>query len=254
MPELQPTLDPHWTPFPDLSWLRGGISLRADGGMSWDQEPEEIVVQRRAAYFERMNLNMRSAVGADQVHETRIAKLGRTDAPRGMFGRADRIPLTDALITGDSGLVLTTLHADCAPVYYADPVHRVVALAHCGWRGTAAGLAGKVLGLMTANFGSDPRKVRVAFGPTISSAVYEVGADVAAQFAREFGDVSVRQECGKPFVDLAAALTIDLLRSGLDPHAIPPRPPCTCANLNCASYRRDGLPTRSMLAWLVREA
>lgn len=180
--------------------------------------------------------------------------VGRADGGRGMLTREDRIAATDALVTADIGLVLTTLHADCTPVYLVDLDRRTIALAHCGWRSTIGGLAGKTLSLLKTEFGCDPRRVRVAFGPAISAAVYEVGGEVAAQFASRFGAVTVAHRSSRAYLDIAAALTIDLLENGLPSDAIPERPPCTYADRRFASFRREGAPTRSMLAWLVREA
>ena len=53
-----------------------------------------------------------------QVHKDHIAVIEkREDAPV-------RIADTDGLITDVPGVLLTTVHADCLPVYLCDPVKR----------------------------------------------------------------------------------------------------------------------------------
>lgn len=98
----------------------------------------------------------------------------------------------------------------------------------------------------------DLKFVVTSIGPTISIANYEFGVAEADLFVKKFGANVVTGRGGKFYLDLVAAITVDLLRNGLNPSTIPQRPPCTYADQRYASYRRDGTPTRSMLAWLVR--
>src|SRR5512140_1870165 len=105
-----------WQPFPDLEGVQGGLPLRADGPMSWNGFPADEIVQNRLRFFKKEELEPRRAVGAEQVHGITIYRAGRADAGRGMLERDMRIPATDGLITNDEDIILTTLHADCAPV------------------------------------------------------------------------------------------------------------------------------------------
>ncbi len=239
-----------WQPFPDLAGVRGGISLRADGSMSWNAEPHDQILRNRISYFEEHGLDPRQAVAADQVHGAEIIRVTQAHAGRGFFDRESRIPAADALITNERRLILTTLHADCAPIFYADPAEHAIGLAHAGRRGILAGVAGNVLRRMAAEFGSDPRAVQVAVGPTISTYAYEVERSVAEDFAARFGQQVISEVRNHNYLDLLAALTVDLLGAGLNPSFIPARPWCTASNLKCSSYRRDGSSAGSMMAWL----
>ena len=67
-----------------------------------------------------------------QIHEDHIAVVSRR--PEGPI----RIPDTDGLITDLKNVLLTTVHADCLPVYFFDPEKGVIGLVHAGWRGSAA--------------------------------------------------------------------------------------------------------------------
>ena len=87
------------------------------------------------------------AIGADsgaivknhQVHSCTIRHVTADDilSPPSVLGNVD----ADGLICDKPGLCLTVFSADCVPVLLYDPVRRVVAAAHAGWRGTAGGIA-----------------------------------------------------------------------------------------------------------------
>ena len=88
----------------------------------------------------------------------------------------------DALMTQEPGIFLLVSYADCLPVLYFDPVQRVIALAHAGWRGTTLGIAGQTVRALAERFGSRPADLLVGLAPAIGSCCYEVGPDVLEAF------------------------------------------------------------------------
>ncbi len=84
----------------------------------------------------------------------------------------------DALITDEPGLLLAIRTADCVPILLADPVRRVVAAVHAGWRGTVAGILTQTLGQMRAHYETNPLDVVAAVGPAIGPCCFEVGPEV----------------------------------------------------------------------------
>lgn len=96
--------------------------------------------------------------------------------------RGQRIPYHDALMTDEPGVPLFMTFADCVPIIVYDTHHRAVALAHAGWRGTAAGIMENTLKAMHRAFGTQPEEAIVAFGPAIGACHYEVGPDVMEAF------------------------------------------------------------------------
>jgi YfiH family protein len=85
-------------------------------------------------------------------------------------------PKADAVVTRTPGLAIGILTADCTPVLLADPEAKVVAAAHAGWRGAAAGIVGSAVAEMERQ-GAHRDRIRAVIGPTISQAAYEVGPD-----------------------------------------------------------------------------
>lgn len=172
--------------------------------------------------------------GADQVHGVAIASIRQpltgADHPQGFqFDpalNAGEFAATDALITSLPGVLLVIQTADCLPVFYHDPVRKVVGLAHCGWRGLHAGLAGAMIPeLLRARAELD--SLRVWLGPCIGAVRYEVGARLVADFAAAFPGAPVSPN--GTHLDLPAVARWQLERAGLPPAAILESAECTAA-------------------------
>jgi YfiH family protein len=248
--EMQTRLHEIWHPFSARWKVAGGISARKDGSMSFSRGSIKEITSNRGRYLSQMGLNISRAVATELVHGAAVARARNSDAGKGMLDPGIRIPSTDALVTDEPGLVLTTTHADCAPIYYYDPVHRAIGLAHAGWRGILAGLPGKVMRRMRTEFGTSPKELWVAIGPTIETSHYEVSAALADAFRNKFGNTVMSNHDGRPHLDLARAAIRDLLKHGLPPQRAPSPPPCTFSDPRFSSYRRDGEACLPMLAWL----
>jgi polyphenol oxidase len=94
----------------------------------------------------------------------------------------------DALVAPAPEMRIGVKSADCLPILLADPEKRVVAAVHAGWRGCAAAIAVRAVEKMQQAFGSRPGDLVAAFGPSIRTCCFEVGPEVAQQFAPWFPD------------------------------------------------------------------
>ena len=119
-------------------------------------------------------------VQAHQVHGFRVAVVDRPDITRDALGDYD------ALVTGVPGCAVGVHTADCVPILIYNPVRRVVAAVHSGWKGTVQRISQKVLFVMKQEFGSRPEELRVAIGPAIGPDSFQVGEEVV-QFFKEQG-------------------------------------------------------------------
>lgn len=116
----------------------------------------------------------------------------------------------DGLLTAVPGLWLEIRTADCVPVLLADPVRRVVAAIHAGWRGTAARITAVAVARLQADYGSRPEDLVAAVGPCIASCCFEVGDEVAAHFPEYLARTTPRA-----YVDLVGANQAQLADCGV---------------------------------------
>ena len=154
----------------DMSFVTGGDAA--------------AVLATRHAWAARIGVEIGRAVAARQVHGARVGRVTAEDAGRGARSIAEALPDTDALVTDAPGLPLLMCFADCTPLLFHDPVRRVVGLAHAGWRGTVADIAGETVRAMVEWYGSRPDEIRAGIGPSIGPCCYVVGRDVVEAWRR----------------------------------------------------------------------
>jgi YfiH family protein len=99
-----------------------------------------------------------------------------------------------------------------------DPINRVVGIAHAGWLGTVRGVSTAAIQAMVEHYGSQPKNILAAIGPSIGVDHYEVGQDVLAQVNQAFGPdaeklIEIRGD--KTYLDLWSANRVQLEKSGV---------------------------------------
>jgi YfiH family protein len=169
------------------------------------------------------------------------------DIPRGSPFESD--PKADAMVSDDQTRILAVRVADCVPVLLAGGDGTRVAAVHAGWRGVIAGVVPAALGLLLR--GSKPATALAAIGPCIGFDAFEVGPEVLEQFREKFGaDAPVRRrDDGKGYVDLRAAIRLQLLRAGVVDDRIDTTDRCTVRDAEeFFSHRRDRGVTGRMAA------
>jgi purine-nucleoside/S-methyl-5'-thioadenosine phosphorylase / adenosine deaminase len=182
-------------------------------------------------------------VRSTQVHGNRAV----TIRVRPAAGQAVVAGECDVLATALAGVTLAVQTADCVPIVLASSA--AIATAHAGWRGTVLNAAGTAVRAI-ADLGADPDLLRAWLGPSIGPCCYEVGGEVATQFAGEF----LHASCGERFhLNIAAINRAQLESAGVPPANISVHTACTkCGGEKYASYRRDGEGAGRMIGLVVR--
>ena len=111
---------------------------------------------------------LRRHLPADPVWLRQVHGIDVIDATA---ARAASPPSADAAVTRVRHVVCAVLTADCVPVLLASRGGDVVAIAHAGWRGMAAG----VIEATVARMGVPAGELIAWLGPAIGPRVYEVG-------------------------------------------------------------------------------
>lgn len=126
-----------------------------------------VVEANRDALCAALNLPT-TPVWLEQVHGTQVLML-----PNHSLNK-----IADAVVSRTPGQVCAVMSADCLPVLFCDKAGTVVAAAHAGWRGLAAGVLEATLAAMAV----DPAQVLVWLGPAIGPRHFEVGGEVQRAF------------------------------------------------------------------------
>lgn len=80
----------------------------------------------------------------------------------------------DAMVDSSASVACAVMTADCLPVLFCNKAGTVVAAAHAGWRGLAAGILEKTIMAMNV----PEEEIMAYMGPAIGPDAFEVGQDV----------------------------------------------------------------------------
>lgn len=155
----------------------------------------------------------------------------------------------DAAFTRDPGVVCTVMTADCLPVLFCDRAGTVVAAAHAGWRGLAAG----VLEATIRDMAVPADELLTWLGPAIGPSAFDVGDEVRAVFVAHDAQAAqafVEHGQGKWLADIYLLARQRLTTAGVT--SISGGERCTFSeSADFFSYRRDGVTGRmASLIWL----
>jgi YfiH family protein len=170
------------------------------------------VSQNRQLIFETMGRDLDSLYDVWQVHGTEVAYASEP--------RMSHVPhrQADAILAESPDVTLLMRFADCVPILLYDPVRRVAGLVHSGWPGTVNRVARAAVEAMQGMYGSHPKNVLAAIGPSIGPDHYEIGPDVEEQvrytFGRDAASLLPSVNGGVKF-DLWAANRLILEKSGV---------------------------------------
>jgi YfiH family protein len=152
----------------------------------------------------------------------------------------------DALVTTAPQTALGVLVADCVPVLLADPLARVVAVAHAGRVGLLAGILESVLEAMGAA-GASADRIRAALGPAAGPCCYEVPEEMRDRAGARIPEVVAVTRWGTPSLDLRAGCRAVLASRGVDAVDVGG---CTLEDPLSYSYRRE--PVTGRFAGVIR--
>jgi len=228
--------------------LKHGFTTLAAGDFAWAtlQTPEG---QRSLeALGHEIGFDPHLMVTADQVHGSTVAVVHLCEN----CGPGNRVPHTDGLITEEPWPLLIAV-ADCFPVVVYEPHEKMVAIVHCGWRGTVAGILPRAVARLIRETGGRASELRAVIGPGICGDCYEVGDDVVqAAFQAGLGShVSADAALGRTRFDIAGALRQQLIEGRVGHDHIDRVQRCTFEDPAMASFRRDGTTTRSAAVVVV---
>ena len=210
----------------------------------------EAVEENRRRIAAAIGVEPDRMVYTQQTHTTNVVVVHAGDEGR-------TFEETDGMITNVPGICLVTFYADCVPLYFVDPVKKVIGLNHSGWRGTVGKMAKVTVERMTEEYGTRPEDIVAAIGPSICQDCYEVSEDVIAQFQENYdkkywGKLYYAKGNGKYQLNLWKANEINFLESGILKEHIAVTNVCTCCNPDILfSHRVLGWERGNLSAFLA---
>jgi polyphenol oxidase len=215
------------------------------------------VIERRRLIADRLGWDFAAWTCAEQVHGTNVHIVRKSDAGRGSSDRGSAVPDTDALITDEPDVLLVQYFADCVPLYFLDPETGAMGLAHAGWKGTVADIAGQTVSQMAAAYGTKPADLIAAVGPSIGGCCYEVDETVIRHvrpIAHPEGVLTTASE-GRARLDLKELNRHFMIKAGILPSRIEMSRWCTgCRTDLFFSHRKENGSTGRMMSWLGRKS
>ena len=210
------------------------MSMQEDGDMRL-QDDSGSTVLNRCRFCERSQINEDHVVSAGLTHSTNVEVVKNSEQK--VFEN------TDALVTRAKDVFLSLTTADCFPVLFYEREQKIVGIAHAGWRGVVGEIVPRTINVMTRE-GANPRKIRVAVGPGISSHFCDFDfPDVIKHFGFYNQDKYIGEgsTMGKVKVDLRKIILDQLHHYDIADENVHDCVDCTYANQHkFFSARRDG--------------
>lgn len=225
----------------------------------------EDVISNRRMLAESLGFTLDSWTCGEQTHGKNIAVVTKENQGYGNLDRASAFQSTDGLLTNVPGVLLTSFYADCVPLYFYDPLRQVAGLAHAGWKGTVAEIAGAMVRTMGEVYGSRPKEILTAIGPSIGECCYEVDDYVMNHVHRledELSTLNLAENApvlyrrsdaddSKSMLNLKEMNRRIMIKAGILPTHIECTTWCTSCNSDLFfSYRKENGVTGRMTSWI----
>lgn len=215
-------------------------------------DKEEDVRENFRRMADVLGVKEKDFVFSKQTHTANVRVVTEKDRGKGLVKPLDYDDV-DGLVTNISGICLSTFYADCVPLFFVDPVKKAIGLSHSGWRGTVEKIGKKTVEKMQEEYGSNPKDILAAIGPSICQDCYEVSEDVIDEFKRAFAkkdwtNLFYQKANGKYQLNLWKANEYIFLEAGIKREHMAVTNICTCCNSELLFSHRASCGKRGNLA------
>jgi YfiH family protein len=213
------------------------------------------VIQNRNKLADILKFPITDWVCSEQVHDHHIKKVIRSDRGKGIYTYEEGIPNTDGIYTEEKNVLLTSVYADCVPLYFWAPEHGLIGLAHAGWKGSVKEIASRMICCWVEKEGIPKEGIFVAIGPSIQDCCYIVDDRVINEIQKiiKDGEKPPYKEVstGQYSLNLSYLNKLLLLKAGVLEKNISMSSKCTsCEEQLFFSHRRDQGKTGRMMSFI----
>lgn len=159
------------------------------GGANLEKEEYDKALEDYKELCESIGCDYKNLVKTNQSHTDNVKVVeNKIEKDKPDFNK-EEYNNTDGLITNKKNLILSTTNADCILLMFFDPVKKVIANVHSGWRGTIQRISVKTVEKMKKEFDCKPEDIICLICPSIRKCHFEVENDVKSAFEEEFKDL-----------------------------------------------------------------
>lgn len=151
--------------FPELIH---GVATAEFGNMSFRYGSPKEVRENRKTFFNQLHVPESHVIAAQLEHGHKIYDVTGSDRGKGILLPEDS-NTTDILVTSIQEAYLFLVVADCLALFFYEPVKRVIALAHAGWKGVEQQVPTLTVTHMVEKYGCNPKYIRIGMSPALQS-------------------------------------------------------------------------------------
>ncbi len=125
----------------------------------------EDVVKNREILCTALGLEKQNVIGANQTHSKNILVVDEKFVQ--FQAQNEEVDNIDGFVTALKEIGLLIKVADCQAILIFDPVKKVIAAVHAGWKGQVQDISGEAIKIMVNDFGSRPENILVGISPSL---------------------------------------------------------------------------------------
>lgn len=153
------------------------------------EEDYQKALQNYKSLCQAIDTKSQYLVKANQEHTEQVKVVQQKVNFHKSYFNLERYNKTDGLITNQKNIMLATTNADCILLLFFDPVKKVIANTHSGWRGTLQRISVETIKKMKKEFNCNPEDILCCICPSIGKCHFEVEKELKESFKKEFQDL-----------------------------------------------------------------
>ncbi|MEI7604486.1 MAG: peptidoglycan editing factor PgeF [bacterium] len=208
----------------------------------------------RKRLAELLGISTSNFIFSKQIHSNNILVIDSNKyAGRGSLIYDSAIDDNDGYVTNIPNICLCIISSDCTPVFFYDPIKKVIGAVHAGRKGTFLNITGMAVEKMKSIYGSNSKDIIACIGPAIGSCHYEIGPEIVDEMKKlNIEKYIVRKaDKGHAYIDLEKMNVEQLIAAGLNDENIEASKLCTICNDDFFSYRQYGAGSSQLASGIM---
>lgn len=147
---------------------------------------ENVIPKAYKKFLDSFNIKYETLVRPHQMHTDKIVIIDKKENKDNPDFFNEYLKGVDGTITDKEEITLATTNADCILLMFYDPIKKVIANVHSGWRGTFKKIAQITVKKLKEEFDCNPSDIIVCICPSIRKCHFKVHNDVKDECEKIF--------------------------------------------------------------------